>query len=167
MSDEKVFHEEMKCSVHGPVLKEQVLGRMLGDDCPMQLMGTCNGVMVKINPEESREWTQEEIREKFLLHISALVDYWADVGGNPKSLRDRLEGLAFSFLTMLDGSCMDLPSFEVIATPHESDKAHAKEVGDNWWPQPPPELEEAITIHGSAMLHEMWHDFRTKHGKKD
>lgn len=169
------FHDTMKCSKHGAVLKEQVMGRMVGDPCPLSLFETCDGVMVRIDSSESREYTQEEIRKKFLKHLSMMVDYWADIPSKDpclpdlpeKTTRDRLEGLAFSFLTMLDGSSMNLPAMEIVLTPHPEDKAYAKEVGDNWYPQPAEKFEDCITVHGGSMLHEMWNDFRKKYGKQD
>jgi hypothetical protein len=166
------FHPQLKCSVCGPVLIEQIQGAELGDPCPLYTVGACQGELVSIDATDSREWTGDEIREKFLGHLSNMVDYWADLtsdgkAGSPKTIRDRLNGLAFSFLSMLDGCVMDMPAIELVPTPHSEDKHHHQDHGNNWWPEPPPEIEDATTIHGIYMLHELWHDFRREHGKKD
>jgi hypothetical protein len=111
----------------------------------------------------SREHTPEEIRTAFLGHISMLVDYWTDQVG-PKSDREKLDGLAFSILSMLDGCACSLPAFEVLPAPHPDDKSFHRNEGENWWPDPP-DLGDASTVHGGTMLHELWHDFRRKRGQ--
>jgi hypothetical protein len=69
------------------------------------------------------EKTAEQIRDEFLSHIAALVRYWGgtlqSVDRDPvKSLQDRLDGLAFSILVMLDGGSAGLqgglPAFIVV-----------------------------------------------------
>jgi hypothetical protein len=51
-------------------------------------------------------------KEQLLAHVSAMVRYWNGEGGSnvpPKTgCRDRLEGLAFSLLVMLDGGSVDV-----------------------------------------------------------
>ena len=51
---------------------------------------------------------EEETTEDFLNHIRGLIDYWEnDVEG--KTIKERLEGLAFSILVVIDGESMQPP----------------------------------------------------------
>jgi len=70
-------------------------------------------------------YDSEEIKEQFLSHIRDSAHYWNTIEGDdaPKTTKDRLDGLAFSICTMLDG-CTHLPEFMVVPLPHESDKKY-------------------------------------------
>lgn len=83
-----------------------------------------------------REYTTEEVREKVLNHIWALIEYW-DGGNLPhsKTRRERLEGFAHSLLAMLDGSSAELPGFIIAPCPHEDDREWRKARGENWYPE--------------------------------
>jgi hypothetical protein len=83
------------------------------------------------NPKP-REYTTDEVREKFLQYIHSLCHYWRTVE-NPTS--DRFDGLAFSILAMLDGSSIELPAFAVVPAPHQDDKLYHIEEGSNWFPE--------------------------------
>ena len=50
----------------------------------------------------------EGLRKEFLDHIHSLVEYWSEV--DERDAKEKLEGLAFSILSSLDG-CSDLPPF--------------------------------------------------------
>jgi len=80
----------------------------------------------------SREKTVEEVREEFLEHIRGLVNYWDGVENY--TTKDKLQGLAFSILTTLDG-CTDLPSFIVAPLPHKDDKQYKIEEDENYYPE--------------------------------
>lgn len=120
--------------------------------------------------DKPRQHTQKEMQDFFLHHLWQVVRYWEKVEDSPlphnnftitpKTVAERLEGMAFSFLAMLDGSCMDLPSFEVYPSPHPEDKEFHREEGENWWACE----EDEISIHGQDALHELWHDFGRRHG---
>jgi hypothetical protein len=88
----------------------------------------------------SRPLTEEEVRQRFLDNVRALVQHWER---NPK-VEDRCSGVAFSILALLDG-CSGFPACKVIPSPHESDKEFNESNGDNWFP-------EGVDIAGS--LHE-------------
>lgn len=107
---------------------------------------------IRASKPEARAYTEEEVREMFLKHMWAMVDYWATVEGkdSPKTVRDRLSGLMHSMLTTLDGCSMGLPGFEVRPHPHESDKEYHQERGENWFPSD-------VDIGGS--LHEGMYKF--------
>jgi len=77
------------------------------------------------------ELTEEQVRENFLSQIHALVRYWNNQNEDDIG---KLEGLAFSILSILDGSSV-LPSFTVSPRPHEDDKEFNKSIGEHWYPE--------------------------------
>lgn len=81
----------------------------------------------------SRPYTEEEVREQFLDHIKNMINYWENED-RAKTSREKLEGLAFSFLTMLDGCAGDMPAFEVKAIGSEENIAYFKENNENYYP---------------------------------
>lgn len=100
-----------------------------------------------------REYTAEEVRAKLLRHVWALIDYWDE--GKPNK-RAAMEGLAFSILSTLDGSAMDLPGFAVIPAPHPEDKEYRLEQGENYYRDFDPEGHCDI----AGGLHEHFHQAR-------
>ena len=98
-----------------------------------------------------REYTQEEVQALFLKHIWAMVDYWANLKEQPNT-REKLSGLAFSILALLDG-CTALPGFIVTPNAHPTDKDFHISEGENWFPT-------GVDIAGS--LHELMHKFDPK-----
>ena len=94
----------------------------------------------------------------FMDHLVSMVNYWDKV--DERDSKEKLSGLAFSFLSMLDGCSMGLPAFEILPAPHPSDMGYAKDNDENWWPQLPEDIiEESVTIHGNNMLHDLWHKY--------
>ena len=83
-----------------------------------------------------REFTTEEIRAKVIDHIRNMVNYWGSLPS--KTEIERLEGLAFSILVMLDGNTTDIPGFMLIPNPHESDKEYLISCGENYYPYSKP-----------------------------
>ncbi len=79
----------------------------------------------------AHEYTQDEIRKKFLGHIWNFIEYWDTHG---QTSRDKLEGLAFSIMSMLDGSTMEFPKFMVAPDPCPDDKDFHDKNGENWFP---------------------------------
>jgi hypothetical protein len=109
--------------------------------------------MLRTSNHVPRAWTADEVRGKVLAHIVSMSHYWAELK-NPSigdTIQDRLDGLAFSLLAMLDGSSIELPRFSIIPFPHPADKQYNQEHGENWYPDPP-DLSNACDIGGS--LHE-------------
>lgn len=80
----------------------------------------------------SREKTMEEVREEVLNHVRGMVDYWNGI--EKDTTKEKLEGLAFSILTMLDG-CGTLPSFIVAPLPNEDDKEYNIENEEDYYPK--------------------------------
>jgi hypothetical protein len=114
----------------------------------------------EMTKEEPRVLTQEEVQEQFFHLLWTYIDYWATIGPEFRPSRNRLEGLAFSVLNMLDGTT-NLPAFDVITNPNSVDKEYCRDkLKENWWPQ----REEGVTVHGNDMLHEKFYDFGRKHG---
>ena len=81
---------------------------------------------------EPRQYTREECREMFLDEIRASVRYWLGEKSVPTA-KEKLEGLAFSILVILDGGT-GLPGMKVTPNPHEDDAEFHREQGENWWP---------------------------------
>jgi len=78
----------------------------------------------------SREYTTEEIRATFLAHIREQIRLWATTD---VPVEDKLEGMAFSILALLDG-CACLPRFIVAPCSSEDDKAFNIEDDSNYFP---------------------------------
>jgi len=103
-----------------------------------------------------RAFTSDELRADFLGCLREYVQQWASFDDH--TIEERLSGLAFSMLCMLDGVSAELPGFDVIGVPHEEDdKECLQETGDNW-------VEPDTALHssdkGCVMLHEEWEHYR-------
>lgn len=96
----------------------------------------------------SRAYTPEEVRHKILTHLHALSEYWSRQPG--KNRKEMCDGLVFSVLTMLDGATLQLPSFDLIPSPHPDDKQYHIDNGENWFE---PEVVNDV------QLHEFWHNW--------
>ena len=101
----------------------------------------------------ARELTENEVRDRLLKQIWATVEYW-EKESRATETRDKLSGLAFSILAMLDGSNINIPAFVVAPRPHQDDKDYNKERGENWFPENH-KAKIACDIGGS--LHEYFH----------
>lgn len=106
---------------------------------------------------QPHELTEEEVREKFLRHVWGLVEYWGKVEGAD----NRLEGLAFSILTALDGAALSLPAFIVAPYPHPEDKAYHQGEGEDWYPE-----NDSAKVNGniSGSLHEHFLELKPPKG---
>lgn len=100
-----------------------------------------------------RPHTAAEVRQKIIEHVSGMVDYWHCAEN--KSELEKLEGLAFSFFTMLDGMTTALPAFELYPAPHPSDQEDAVERGENWY-------DSDVEVTDNTMLHDAWSDYRRR-----
>ena len=103
--------------------------------------------------DESREKTIEEMKEELANHIYALVNYWEK---QPRTTHEKLDGLAFSILAMLDG-CTVLPSYKVSPIMVEGDKEYYIEHGENYYP-------EDVDIAGS--LHDFYAQYSAQRDKE-
>ena len=82
----------------------------------------------------SREYTTDEVRERFLHYVRSIVDYWEHV---PNPYGTRTSGVAFCILSMLDGGTAGLPGFVVAPSPHPDDKQCRIDNEENWYPEAP------------------------------
>lgn len=107
------------------------------------------------------ELTTDQVRERFLRSVWGCVDSWERECRADKSLRERLEGLAFSILAMLDGSNIELPQFIVAPDPHPGDREYHEERRTDWFPENH-ELTESVRADISGCLHELFHEFKPR-----
>lgn len=91
-----------------------------------------------------RAYTPEELRGRVLDHIRLMVEYWATLPG--LDTHSRCDGVAFSILTMIDGSA-DQPPMALVAIASDDDKQYSVEKGENW-------VEHGTVINDDVMLHE-------------
>jgi len=80
----------------------------------------------------SKEITTDEVKEKFLEHVRVLVRYWDNQ--NEQTSFEKLSGLAFSILSTIDGSSLDLPKFILAPDPHKEDKEYHIDENSNYYP---------------------------------
>jgi hypothetical protein len=99
----------------------------------------------------SREKSEYEVREEFLNHVRRLVEYWNGI--EKDTTKEKLEGLAFSILTTLDGESATLPSFIVAPLPHEDDKEYHIDNDEDYYPE---NHNANVKCDISGCLHEMF-----------
>jgi hypothetical protein len=108
----------------------------------------------------SREYTADEVIEKFLLHIANLINYWSDEQRRITS-QERLEGLAHSILVTLDGYSANLPGFVVAPAPHPSDRAYCMDKRENYYSAAP-----QATCDIAGHLHEVLYSYSRRSAQR-
>lgn len=78
-------------------------------------------------------------------HLRGMVEFWKGVD-QPEA--EKLDGLVFSMLVMIDGGSGFMPAFKLIPDPHPDDEAYHRSEGENWW--------AAEDICEDEQLHELW-----------
>ncbi len=80
----------------------------------------------------AKAMTAEEVRQLFLSSVRASARHWAE---HPKerTVQQRCDGLAFSILSMFDGSSMNLPRMEIVLRPLPEDKQYCIENDEDWF----------------------------------
>ena len=73
-----------------------------------------------MSTQNSVTLSAEEARVVFVQHVAGVVEYWENEKGS-LSNRERLEGVAFSILTALDGGRLMMPPFAVRPIPDEKE----------------------------------------------
>lgn len=97
----------------------------------------------------SREITKEEAIHHLLSTVAAAAREW---GTYPTHTQySAVQGMAFSFLTILDGSNIGIPAFNLHPSPHPDDKQYHQNNGDNWW--------GTDAINDEVSLHDLWKKF--------
>jgi hypothetical protein len=90
----------------------------------------------------SRQWTPDEVREKFLAHLENVAEHWATTKLPPQLVanaggseaRARCRGVVFSALVMLDGGAGDMPAFRVFPCTDPSGPEFHRQEGTNFYP---------------------------------
>ena len=93
----------------------------------------------------SEELIEKEIQERIFTYLDNVIDYWISEKSRP-SIRDKMEGLIFSVLVMVDGESM-LPAFKLIPSPCPEDKDYLTQLGKKYYP-------DDLDVAGH--LHEVW-----------
>lgn len=96
----------------------------------------------------SKAYTVEEVREKFLNYLHALVDYWDKV--NSRNSKEKMEGLIHSILVTFDGHQMEFPALDIVLRPHPDDKDYCISIHEQWF-------EDGMCINDDVNLHYMWY----------
>lgn len=100
---------------------------------------------------EPRAFTVDEMKKEFVDNVREMARYWSNIPNKtPKELCD---GLAFSLLSMIDGCSLDIPSYDIIPSPHADDEQYCRDNGENWYP--------TGVIINDCQLHEMFHQHAT------
>lgn len=102
----------------------------------------------KSNEPCARAYTVDEVRQNILSHVRAMVKYWATQPLG-KNTTERLDGLAFSLLVMIDG-CSELPAMDLVMRPHPDNERFKREEGENWY-------QNGQVINGDVHLHDLWY----------
>lgn len=97
----------------------------------------------------SRQYTTDEIRTKFLELVWSYIDYWDKLPDKPT--RERLEGLAFGMLVILDGGSIEIPGFLVTPAPHPNDREYHQNRNEKWYPG------SDVTCDIAGCLHELFY----------
>lgn len=105
----------------------------------------------------SREYTTDEVREMFVEHLRNMVTYWEQEDRAP-SVREKLEGFAYSVLVALDGET-SLPGFLVAPMPHPDDKQFCIDKGENYFPSNS-HIENQVCADIGGSLHDNWYKQR-------
>lgn len=94
----------------------------------------------------SKEISQEEAKNNFIDACHACARSWF----NPESKlseRERVEGVVFSVLNLIDGMS-SLPAFDLVLRPHDDDKKFNQNEGQDWY-------KDGMVIN-DVMLHELF-----------
>jgi hypothetical protein len=114
-------------------------GETLGQDDRLAL-GQLDFATIKVlTGEAPRAWTPEEMTKIFMDQAVAMARYWETVeldsrGQDVPETRERLEGLLFSLFSLLDGSAIGIPGFQLVPSPSPEDQEYDERLGNNWWP---------------------------------
>lgn len=80
----------------------------------------------------AKAMSAEEVRKIFLTHVRSSARRWAE---HPKerTVRQRCDALAFSILSIFDGTSMDLPAMDLVLRPMPEDKQYCIDNGEDWF----------------------------------
>ena len=113
-----------------------------------------------------REYTAEEIQEKFFSQLYVMIKYWERI--EQENYKDKLEGLVFSILNILDGGSLGFPRVLLVPYPHPEDKEFHISEGENWFPQNTEVDKLAVgELSCNGQLHEAWVVYKKKREEKN
>jgi hypothetical protein len=92
----------------------------------------------------------EDLRDEFLRCIRSYCKYWAEEKRTPE-VEKKLEGLAFSILTLIDGHTDAMTAMDIVMRPHPSDKAFHVSQGEDW-------IKAGTVINRDCILHELFYN---------
>ena len=90
-------------------------------------------------------YTKDEMRDTFLDAVRNYINYWEkqDIAN-----KDKLEGLAFGLLNIIDGTSSAFPcSIDLFLRPHPDDKQYNIDNDEKW-------IEDGMCINDDVYLHE-------------
>lgn len=79
-----------------------------------------------------RQKTREEVKKEFIREINSMVLYWEKQENF--STKEKLEGLTYSILGILDG-CASIPAFIVAPNPMPEERQSFIEKGEDFFPE--------------------------------
>ena len=91
----------------------------------------------------ARELTTDEMKTHFLNYIHDLVDYW-EHEDRATTTKDKLEGLAFSILSTIDGDSAELPAYALIPLGNPDDIEYCKSMGQDYYPEETEDIAGAL-----------------------
>lgn len=100
----------------------------------------------------TREYTKEKVTENFLQNIKGLCRYWSEMEAQTDI--EKLEGLAFSILSCIDGCSGAMPAFILAPLPHEDDKKYSEMEADGFYY--PQNHESKVNCDIAGGLHELF-----------
>lgn len=101
------------------------------------------------NVSMSKPISKEQLRENLLKQVRMYAHTWASYPD--KTPQERCDGVAFSILALLDGSDIELPTFDLVARPHPDDKAYQQKRREDW-------VVDGQVINDDVHLHDMYYD---------
>lgn len=99
-----------------------------------------------------RPYTKKEVKEMLLKQIHVRCEYWAKESRTTNTL-EKLQGLAFSILVLLDGDSLELPKMDLVLRPHPSDKEFCEKEWRNWF-------KDGMIINADSLLHDDFYEKR-------
>jgi len=109
-----------------------------------------------VDPSDPRPYTTEEAVNNLMEGVVHNVRYW-QTQPNCGTMEDRVEGVAFSILSMLDGSQIDIPPFSLMPDVDEDYVDDCIENGDNYY-NPDTVISTMLHERFHPKMHEMYPD---------
>jgi len=98
-----------------------------------------------------RAMDKEEVMDQVLRRVEGMVDEWERYPH--KTTRERLEGVIYSFLALLDGCDIGIPGFIVAPLPSKEDSDLRGIEGSAWFPDNT-EAENVVQCDLGGTLHD-------------